>query len=87
MKGTIANFRRGRRTQKPNQLIIYIDEIDSKKKAEKLIGKKVSWTSPGKNKTTINGKITSSHGNKGAVRALFERGIPGQALGKEIDIE
>jgi len=46
-----------------------------------LIGKKVSWTSPGK--VVINGKITGLHGKK-SVKAYFERGLPGQALGTKV---
>ena len=33
------------------------------------------------------GKINAIHGNKGALRAVFETGIPGQALGKKVKIE
>ena len=87
MQGIIASFRRGRKTQKTNQAIIYIDSIKSKEKAAEIIGKKVTWISSGKKKTTITGKITAAHGSKGAVRVLFERGIPGQALGTKIEIE
>lgn len=44
------------------------------------------WTSPGKEKKKIKGKISSAHGNKGMVRAIFERGLPGQALTTEIEM-
>ncbi len=87
MQGTIANFRRGKKTQKTNQAVIYVDGISKKEDAAKIVGKTVSWVAPGKNKTTITGKISSPHGGKGAVRALFERGIPGQALGTKVQIE
>ncbi|MBD3204478.1 50S ribosomal protein L35ae [Candidatus Woesearchaeota archaeon] len=86
MKGTISNYRRGRRTQKTNQAVIIVEKVKNREDAEKLVGKKVEWIAPGKNKTKISGKISSAHGNKGAVRALFETGIPGQALGKQVDI-
>ena len=32
------------------------------------------------------GKISSAHGNKGVVRAVFEKGLPGQAIGTEVKI-
>ncbi|MBN2422606.1 50S ribosomal protein L35ae [Candidatus Woesearchaeota archaeon] len=86
MKGTIASYRRGRKTQNTRQAIIYVEESASKEDATKLVGKNVSWLAPGKKKTTITGKITSAHGSKGAVRALFEKGIPGQALGTKVEI-
>jgi ribosomal protein L35AE/L33A len=34
----------------------------------------------------IKGKIQALHGSKGAVRALFEKGMPGQAIGGKISI-
>lgn len=86
MEGIIANFRRGRKTQTPNQMILIVKDIDSKEKAEKLVGKKVSWLAPGKKKTTITGDIKAVHGNSGAVRVHFERGMPGQAIGQQVQI-
>jgi len=78
------NFRGGRHTQKNNHMIIKIDSIDSIEKAKKLINKKVTWKTPKGNE--IKGIIASSHGNKGVVRVIFERGMPGQSLGKKVDI-
>ena len=80
------SYRRGRRTQNTRQMIIQVNDIDSKEKAEKLIGKTVKWHAPGKNKKVLTGKITSTHGGKGAVRAIFETGMPGQSLGKKVVI-
>ncbi|MFC1775220.1 50S ribosomal protein L35ae [Nanoarchaeota archaeon] len=68
-------------------MIITVPKVDSKDKAEKLVGKTVNWTTPGKEKKIISGKVTGSHGNKGSVKALFERGLPGQSLGQEVKIE
>ena len=85
MEGLIVNYRRGKRTQTTNQMIIIVPGFD-KKEAEKLLGKTVTYECDGKNKTKINGKITFLHGNKGAVRALFETGMPGQAIGDKITI-
>ncbi len=86
MEATVVNFRRGRHTQHNNQLILQVDSIDSKDKTKSLIGKHVIWVSVGKNKKEINGIIKSSHGNNGAVKACFDRGIPGQALGTKIKV-
>ena len=84
MNGIIKNFRRGKRTVTPNHFIIVVDGMDSKAKASKLIGKKVHWkTSSGK---LMKGKISAVHGNKGAVRARFEKGLPGTAVGTKIVI-
>jgi len=85
MNGVVANFRGSRRTQTGNQMIILPEGCDSKAKAEKLIGKSVVWESPAKK--AIKGKITNVHGSKGAVRVLFEKGMPGQAIASKVKIE
>ena len=85
MQGIIKNYRRGRKTQRPNQIIILVEGISSRAKASSLIGKKAKWkTSSGK---IIPGKITRVHGDKGAVIARFLKGLPGQCIGTKIRIE
>ncbi|MFH1133288.1 MAG: 50S ribosomal protein L35ae [Nanoarchaeota archaeon] len=84
MKAIIANFRGGRHTKSSNQMILKVEGIDSKDKAKTLLGKTVSWKSPGKEPKEIKGKISGVHGNSGCVRVIFERGMPGQAIGQEI---
>ena len=83
----IASFRGSRRLRRGNQMIVHLDKIDTREVAEKSIGKTVIWTTPGKDKKQIKGKITSAHGNKGAVRVLFETGMPGQSIGEEVKVE
>lgn len=85
MEGIIINYRRGRKTQTTNQMVILVPGYDKTKSLE-LVGKTVSYICEGKNKTTINGKISSIHGNSGAVRVIFERGMPGQSIGGKINI-
>ena len=87
MKAVIVNFRSSRHRQTGNQAVIDIDSSKSKEDAAKLVGKKVSFVCPGKDKKVIEGKVSAAHGNSGAVRALFERGLPGQAIGKEVKVE
>ena len=84
MEAVIVNFRMGRHTQKTNQMILQIPDINNKDKAKKLIGKKVVWKSPAGKQ--IAGTIKKDHGNKGAVRAYFEKGMPGQSIGTKIEI-
>ena len=86
MEGIIINYRRGRKTQTTNQMVILIEEIGTKKDAESVLGKSVIFNCTGKDKKKIKGKITRVHGNKGCVCALFERGMPGQAIGQKIEI-
>ncbi|HZX44079.1 MAG TPA: 50S ribosomal protein L35ae [Candidatus Nanoarchaeia archaeon] len=85
MEGTIKNFKRARHHQAKNQMIVYIPGVASKDEAAKLVGKKVSWKSPAGKE--IKGEIRSSHGNKGAVRVLFETGMPGQAIAEKVEIK
>lgn len=87
MKGIIINFRGSRRIKTGNQMIISVDGVDNKDKAKALVGKTVTWTSPGKQKKEIKGKVSAAHGNSGAIRALFEKGLPGQSIGQEVKIE
>ena len=85
MEGVIKNFRRSRTRQKTNHMIVYLDDIASREKASGLVGKGVVWKSPvGKE---INGKVASAHGNKGAVRVIFEKGLPGQSISTKVDIK
>jgi large subunit ribosomal protein L35Ae len=83
MKATIVNFRRNRHTTSSNHMIIAIEGVDNKEKAAKFVGKEISYNT---GKRDIKGKIASTHGNSGAVRAIFETGMPGQSLGKEVKI-
>jgi large subunit ribosomal protein L35Ae len=85
MEGIIVNFRGGLHTQYNDQMIVQAEGVDSKEKATKLVSKAVIWTSPaGKD---IKGEIRSAHGNKGCLRVLFEKGMPGQAIGSKVKIE
>ncbi len=83
--GKVIQFRRGRHTYKPRHFLIEVEGVKNKKDAEKFVGKEVEWKSPaGK---IIKGKISSSHGNKGVVRAIFEKGLPGQAITTEVMVK
>ncbi len=84
VKGIVVQFRRGRRTFKPRHFLLDFGAKD-KEEAAKLVGKEVIWTSSGKDKKKIHGKIAGPHGNKGLVRAIFERGLPGQAVTTEVE--
>lgn len=85
LKGKVLQFRRGRHTYKPRHFLIEIPQIDNREKAEKLIGKNVIWKSEAGKE--IKGKIASAHGNKGVVRVIFEKGLPGQAITQGVDIK
>lgn len=84
MDGVIINFRRGLKRTSHDHMIVEIKGVDSKAKAEKLVGRSVIWESPAKK--NIKGKIVAPHGTKGAVRVIFERGMPGQSIGQKVKI-
>ena len=84
MRATVIQFRRGRKIFKPRHFILDVG-LKKKEETEKFIGKEVIWTSPAGKK--IKGRIASSHGNKGLVRAIFERGLPGQAINTEAEVQ
>ena len=87
MEGVIINYRMGRHHQTGNQAVVSIDSVSSKEDAAKLIGKIVAFHCEGKAKKIISGKVSAAHGNSGAVRVLFETGLPGQAIGKKVKLE
>ncbi|MDO8517250.1 MAG: 50S ribosomal protein L35ae [Nanoarchaeota archaeon] len=85
MKAKVIQFRRGKRIYKPRHFIIEIPNVITRKDTEKFLGKEVEWKSPaGK---IIKGKIAAAHGNKGVVRAIFEKGLPGQAIGTDLEVK
>jgi len=83
-KGKVIQFRRGRKTVHEKHFLIEVEGVDNIDKTAKFIGKEVIWTSPAGKK--IVGKMASAHGNKGVMRAIFEKGLPGQALTTEVQI-
>jgi len=84
MKGKVIQFRRGLKRIHERHYILNVGTED-RDKASKFVGKEVIWTSPAGKK--IKGKISSAHGNKGLVRAIFEKGLPGQAKNNEVEIK
>jgi len=84
MEGKVIQFRRSRKRIHEKHFIIDVN-VQSKEEAEKFIGKEVIWKSPAGKK--IKGKISARHGNKGLVRAIFEKGLPGQARNNAIEVK
>ncbi len=83
-KGKVVQFRRGLKRIHEKHFILNVG-VSSKGAAKEFRGKEVIWTSPAGKK--IKGKISDSHGNKGLVRAIFEKGLPGQARNTEVAID
>jgi len=84
MKGILVQFRRGRHTIHEKHYLLDLN-LNTREEAKKMQNHSVEWKSPsGK---IIKGKITDAHGNKGLVRAIFESGLPGQAILTEIEVK
>jgi len=83
MNGIIINFRRGKHITSPNQMIIKPEGVANKEDAAKLVGKAVSYNT---GKKEMQGKVASAHGNSGAVRVIFDTGMPGQAIGQKVTV-
>ncbi|MAH07370.1 50S ribosomal protein L35ae [Candidatus Pacearchaeota archaeon] len=84
MKGRVVQFRRSRKRIHERHFVLDVD-AKSKEEAGKFVGKDVVWESPGGKE--IKGKISSAHGNKGMVRAIFEKGLPGQARNDGVEVK
>jgi len=85
MKAIIVSFRRGRHTIRPRHFILRLPGVNNREEAKKFANRTVIWKTPtGKE---IKGIITAPHGNKGLVRAIFEKGLPGQAINTEAEIQ
>jgi large subunit ribosomal protein L35Ae len=85
VKGIVVQFRRGNHTVHERHFLIEVHGVKTREEADKFAGKEVEWKSPaGK---IIKGKISAAHGNNGVVRAIFEKGLPGQAITTEVEIK
>jgi large subunit ribosomal protein L35Ae len=84
MKGILVQFRRGRHRIKEKHYLIDLG-YTSREEAKKAAGKEVIWKSPAGKE--IKGKISDAHGNKGIVRAIFESGLPGQAVATDVEVK
>jgi len=83
LRGFIVSYRRGPKTQNPKECLLKFPHIKSPSEASRLIGRKVVW-SAGDRKCI--GKIIALHGRRGIVRARFRKGVPGEALGSQVEI-
>ncbi|MBS3077705.1 50S ribosomal protein L35ae [Candidatus Pacearchaeota archaeon] len=83
MNGIVVQFRRGKKVIKEKHFLLDLG-LKSRDEAKKLAGKTVVWKSPAGKE--IHGKISDAHGNKGLVRAIFEKGLPGQAVTTEVEV-
>jgi large subunit ribosomal protein L35Ae len=83
-QGIVVQFRRGRKVIHERHYLLDLG-FTNRAEAKKVVGKHVTWkSSAGKE---IHGKISDAHGNKGLVRAIFEKGLPGQAVTTHVEVK
>jgi large subunit ribosomal protein L35Ae len=79
----IVNYRIGPREQSSKEILIQIIGTDQASKNGQFVGKKVVW----KNKTAkLVGQVVGLHGKNGLLKAKFKKGVPGQALGTNVEL-
>jgi len=84
MKARVIDFRKGKRTQKCNQVLVKIDGMDTRALASGLIGRPVVFkTRSGKR---VSGKVIGTHGNNGVVYARFTKGVSLNDLSNGIEV-
>lgn len=84
IKGIVVSFRRSRHRVYHNQVIVLLNNVNDRATAEKLKNKQLVIKI--KNKQ-IEGVIAGPHGNKGAIRVVFEHGLSGHCLGCEAEVK
>ncbi len=83
-KGKVIQFRRGKKRIHERHFILDVG-MKNREETGRFIGKEVICKSPAGKE--IKGRISSSHGNTGLVRAIFEKGLPGQARNEDVEIK
>ncbi len=84
ISGIIESYRRGPRTQKNNQMIIYLPNLKPDEIPE-LIGATVLYTD--RHGNIYEGRVKKRHGNGNKVLAEFRRALPGTSLGDIVKIK
>ncbi len=83
VKAIFLGYSGGRHTRRNKQILVKIENFDNKGAAQ-YIGKKVTWKSPSGN--ILTGKIVNIRGGNGVLKVMFRKGLPGQVVGKELNI-
>jgi large subunit ribosomal protein L35Ae len=79
--GVVQNYRRGPKSQRNLECLVKVLDIESN--GPSIIGWKVGWPH---DEPRLFGTIVKPHGNTGTLRVKFRKGLPGQALGTNVQI-
>ncbi len=82
MRARIVSYRRGRKTVTQNQAVVDLG-AKNKQEANKLLGTRVVYHTMNK---ALYGVVSRVHGNIGKVIARFRTGLPGQAIGRDVEV-
>lgn len=86
VKATILGYRRSRTTVHPNQVLLRLNDVNSKEDAHFYLGKVVAYyyrAKTDKNGSKLRcvwGKIIGTHGNSGVVKAKFKKNLSGSSF-------
>ena len=77
------NYRIGIKTQKSDECLIQFPSVTNMTESGQLVGRKVVFKDA---KTKHAGKIVGFHGKNGVVIVRFKKGVPGQAIGSNVEL-
>ena len=84
VKAVVLSYAGSHEHQDNHRMILKPLGIEDRGRASRLIGRKVIWRTPTGRK--MIGKVIKTHGKGGEVKAYFNPGLPGQALGDIVEI-
>ena len=86
VKAQFVGYRRGLKSkQRSYQILLQIENVNSRDEASQYVGKQICWTSPSKRK--YKGRIVGFHGGNGTVKVLMKKVPPSKAIGASVNID
>mmetsp|Transcript_18488 Transcript_18488/g.25550 ORF Transcript_18488/g.25550 Transcript_18488/m.25550 type:complete len:124 (+) Transcript_18488:66-437(+) len=91
-KATFTGFKRGQRDQHEQQALLAIEGCKDRASSKFYHGKRVAYIWKAKNSKTASnfkcrwGKVISSHGNNGMVRAKFAKNLTPRSFGATLRV-
>merc|ERR1712178_674586 len=92
VKGVVMGYRRALTNQKTHTSLIKIQGVDDSADAKFYFGKKIMYMYRAKSEKdgsrfrVMWGKVCSSHGTSGVVRAKFRKNLPPSAIGAPVRV-